>query len=98
MAKPRHVPERTCVACGQKQAKRELIRIVRTPQGAVTADPSGKSPGRGTYLCPSAACWERAIHKGGLERGLHTHISASDRDQLLAFCHQHVTGPAAPGR
>ena len=98
MVKTRHVPERTCVACGQKQAKRELIRIVRTPQGAVSVDTTGKSPGRGTYLCASAPCWERAIHKGNLERGLHTRISASDRDQLLAFCHQNVTGPAAPGR
>lgn len=98
MAKTRHVPERTCVACGQKVAKRELIRIVRTPQGAVAVDATGKAPGRGTYLCASPPCWERAIHKGNLERSLHTRISASDREQLIAFYHQHVAGPPAPGR
>lgn len=90
MAKSRHVPERTCVACGQKQAKRGLIRIVRTPQGAVQVDVSGKSPGRGAYLCGSPPCWERAVSKGSLERGLHTPISAADRQQLMAFYHQHV--------
>ena len=94
MAKTRHVPERTCVACGQKLPKRELIRIVRTPQGAVLVDATGKSPGRGAYLCGSSACWERAVHKGGLERGLHTQITGPDRAQLMAYYHQHLT--AAP--
>ena len=90
LAKSRHVPQRTCVACGQKQPKRGLIRIVRTPQGAVLVDASGKSPGRGAYLCGLPPCWERAVHKGSLERGLHTQISAADREQLMAFYHQNV--------
>ena len=92
LAKSRHVPERTCVACGQKLPKRELIRIVRTPQGAVLADVTGNSAGRGAYLCGASPCWERAVHKGSLERGLHTQISADDRAQLIAFYHQHVAG------
>ncbi len=90
MAKSRHVPERTCAACGQKRSKRELVRIVRTPQGTVLVDVTGKSPGRGTYLCASPPCWERAVQKGSLERGLHTQLSATDREQLMAYYHQHV--------
>lgn len=92
LAKSRHVPERTCVACGQKSAKRGLFRIVRTPQGAVLADVTGKSPGRGAYVCGAAPCWERAVHKGSLERGLHTQISAADREGLIAFYREQVAG------
>ncbi|MBM3942733.1 MAG: YlxR family protein [SAR202 cluster bacterium] len=99
MVKVKHTPERTCVACGQKLPKRELLRIVRTPLGAVHVDPTGKAAGRGAYLCGSAACWQRAIHKGGLERGLHAQVCAPDREQLMAYfqqyVQQHAAGPSA---
>jgi predicted RNA-binding protein YlxR (DUF448 family) len=49
--RPKHVPRRTCVACRETDAKRQLIRLVRTPEGTVEVDPTGKRNGRGAYLC-----------------------------------------------
>lgn len=49
--KTRHVPLRTCVVCREKRPKRELLRVVRTPEGEVTIDPTGKLNGRGGYVC-----------------------------------------------
>ena len=85
MVKPRHVPERTCAACGQKFPKGALTRIVRTPEGEILVDPGGRRAGRGAYLCSAAACWQRGAFKGGLERSLHTSIPAQEREKLLAF-------------
>ncbi len=59
--RPKHVPQRMCVACREHDAKRGLIRIVRTPEGPVGLDPTGKRNGRGAYLCHNPACWERAL-------------------------------------
>lgn len=61
-------PERTCIGCGQKREKRELIRIVRTPEGEFLVDATGKRNGRGAYLCPSQDCLERAWKTRGLDR------------------------------
>ncbi|HZA25630.1 MAG TPA: YlxR family protein [Dehalococcoidia bacterium] len=90
MPKTRHIPERSCVACAQKFPKQELTRIVRTPQGEVRVDSTGKSAGRGAYLCGSAHCWERGLRKGGLDRGLRTSLSAQDKELLLSFYQQQV--------
>ena len=85
MPRTRHVPERRCISCGQRALKRQLTRIVRTPQGTVHADDSGKSSGRGAYLCNAVACWERGVQKGGLERNLRVNIDPQDRDSLLSY-------------
>ena len=85
MAKPRHVPERKCVACGQRAPKRDLTRIVRTPQGTVHADSTGKSSGRGAYLCGSMACWDKGVRRGALERNLRVAIAPRDREVLLDY-------------
>ncbi|PKB79620.1 MAG: hypothetical protein BZY88_12440 [SAR202 cluster bacterium Io17-Chloro-G9] len=92
MAKTRHIPERRCVACGQKLPKRDLIRVVRTPQGTVTVDPTGKGAGRGAYICTSSDCWSKGLSKGNLDRSLAVSISAEDRDRILDFYRQHVSG------
>lgn len=81
----RHVPERTCVACNQKDAKRQLIRLVRTPQGPVEVDTSGKRAGRGAYLHHDAKCWKLALSKGQLERSLKTKLSRESRAHLESF-------------
>ena len=81
----RPLPQRTCVACGRVSSKREFVRIVRTAQGGVTADPTGKKPGRGAYLCLQPACWDQAIKKGRLGRSLKVRISPADADGLRAF-------------
>lgn len=61
---------RQCVACRQMKEKRELIRIVRTPDGRVAIDESGRMNGRGAYLCRSAECLARASKARSLEKSL----------------------------
>ena len=85
LVKPRHVPERKCVACGRRHPKRELHRIVRTPEGLVTVDPTGKKAGRGAYLCGSPGCWERGVSKAGLDRSLGVSLSPENRDDIMAY-------------
>jgi predicted RNA-binding protein YlxR (DUF448 family) len=79
----KHVPQRTCVGCRETQAKRALIRVVRSPEG-VRVDPGGKMPGRGAYLHDQTSCWERGL-KGALANALKTSLSVEERDALLAF-------------
>jgi predicted RNA-binding protein YlxR (DUF448 family) len=79
----KHVPERTCVICRQKAAKRSLIRLVRTAEG-VQVDLSGKRNGRGAYLCHQPACWQRALQGDALAKALRTTLSDADRAYLQA--------------
>lgn len=82
----KHVPQRTCIACRRTDAKRGLIRLVRTPEGQVVADPTGKSHGRGAYLCHNLACWEQAIKRQVLQRALRTEpLSAENQRDLLLY-------------
>lgn len=69
------LPLRSCIVCGSKVAKRDLIRVVRTPDGKVELDSTGKRSGRGAYLCKDTACWARAVKKGRLEHALKVNIS-----------------------
>ena len=93
--RPKHVPQRTCIACRQVKPKRELLRIVRTPQGHVEIDPTGKKSGRGAYLCATRLCWTTALKKKRLEQELETTISEEDRAALEAYV---ATLPAADAR
>lgn len=81
----RHVPQRTCIVCRQVRPKRELIRVVRTPDGHIELDPTGKKSGRGAYLCARRSCWEPALHQGRLEREFEMAIPAEDRPALEAY-------------
>lgn len=80
--KPRHVPMRTCTGCRRERPKRDLVRIVRTPEGAVALDSSGKRSGRGAYVCPQLECWQKALGTGSLARVLKVEISAEDLAEL----------------
>lgn len=60
-----HNPIRTCVSCGAKRNKKELIRLVLDAQGVVIRDDSGKSEGRGAYVCMNKSCWE-SLRRGRL--------------------------------
>ena len=82
--KPKHVPQRTCIACRQTGGKRSLIRIARTPDGVVI-DPTGKQPGRGAYLHPYQVCWQAVLQGGRLEQALRTRLSAEDRKSLETY-------------
>ena len=68
MALTRKQPQRTCIGCGQIRDKRELVRIVRTPEGAFAVDATGRMNGRGAYLCPTPGCMELAWKTKGLDR------------------------------
>ena len=65
---PKKIPMRQCVGCREMKPKRELIRVVRSPEGAVNLDFRGKMPGRGAYVCPDAQCLKRARKSKALER------------------------------
>ena len=68
--KPKKIPMRMCVGCREMKEKRELIRIVRTPEGEVALDATGKRSGRGAYVCRQAECLRRSIRQKQLERQL----------------------------
>ena len=68
------IPLRRCSGCGQSKPKKELVRVVRSPEGEISLDLVGKKPGRGAYLCPSAQCLAKARKAKRLERALDTQI------------------------
>ena len=61
-------PQRQCIGCGEMKNKKEMIRILKTPEGAFSLDSTGRKNGRGAYLCPSMDCLRKAIKSKGLER------------------------------
>ena len=83
--RPKHVPLRTCIACRETKPKRELLRVVRTPDGHVQLDSTSKKSGRGAYLCARLACWEDAIKKKRLEQEFELTLSEEDRAGLETF-------------
>jgi len=79
----KHIPQRTCVACRTVKPKRELARLVRMPGGNVEIDLSGKTPGRGAYLCPNLECWEAGLKGNRLSHTLRTTVSKENMERLL---------------
>jgi predicted RNA-binding protein YlxR (DUF448 family) len=77
--RPKHVPQRTCFVCREKRDKKQLTRLVRTPEGPVLVDHTGKQNGRGAYLCDQVTCWDKVLANGRLlNQALKTSISAED--------------------
>ena len=76
------IPMRQCVGCREMKAKKELVRVVRSPEGEISLDFRGKAPGRGAYVCPQAECLRRAIKSRALERGLDCQIPQEVYDAL----------------
>jgi len=68
------IPQRQCMGCRERKAKREMIRVVRGTEGTVSLDFSGKLNGRGAYICPDPECLKKAIRSKSLERSLETPI------------------------
>ena len=81
--KPRKIPMRMCVGCREMKEKRELIRIVRTPEGETMIDPTGKKSGRGAYVCRSSECLRRAIRQKQLERQLQVSLTEAVNEALM---------------
>ena len=73
----KHIPERQCVACRAKGPKGSLLRVVRSPEGAVAHDITWKAPGRGAYVCCDLACIEKALRTGALTRSLKVPVPES---------------------
>ncbi len=76
-------PQRTCLACRKVKAKRELVRLVRTPDGSIEIDIKGKKAGRGSYLCRARECWDTGFNGNRLEHALRGSVSPENRKRLL---------------
>lgn len=82
MQKPRKIPQRQCVGCREMKDKRSLLRIVRTPEGTILLDSTGRKPGRGAYVCPDPECLKKARKNRALERAFDAAIPAEVYDGL----------------
>jgi predicted RNA-binding protein YlxR (DUF448 family) len=80
--KVRKIPMRMCSGCGESKPKAELVRVVRSPQGEIGIDLTGKKPGRGAYLCRCAECLKKARKSKRIDRSLETSIPAAVYDAL----------------
>ena len=87
--RPKRVPQRTCVGCRTVLAKRQLVRLVRTAEGEVAIDPTGKAAGRGAYLHDRRSCWQAALANGALEHALRVNLDEAQRAQLRAHGEQY---------
>ena len=76
------IPMRMCTGCREMKPKRELIRVVRSPEGEISLDFKGKAPGRGAYICPAPACLKQAIKAKALERAFSTQIPEAVYEKL----------------
>lgn len=80
--KQKKIPQRMCIGCQNMKNKKELLRVVRTPEGQIVLDPSGKKSGRGAYLCNDEQCLAQAIKAKRLEKALQHAIDPQVYDQL----------------
>jgi predicted RNA-binding protein YlxR (DUF448 family) len=87
----KRVPMRTCVVCRQAYPKRQLTRIVRTPDQGVQVDPSGKLAGRGGYLCGDPHCWQVAVDTKALDKALKTTLSSEERLAIAHYAERSVS-------
>lgn len=78
----RKIPQRQCLGCREMKPKKELIRVVRDPQGTVSVDLRGKAAGRGAYVCPQDECLKRAVKSKALARALETEIPPEVYERL----------------
>ena len=84
LLKPKKIPQRQCVGCRTMKNKKDLIRVVKSPEGEISLDFTGKKSGRGAYVCPSADCLARARKSKALERAFETAIPTEVYEALQA--------------
>jgi hypothetical protein len=82
MSTVRKVPQRQCIGCGEMKNKKEMIRIIKTPEDEIMIDATGKKNGRGAYICKSAECLKKAVKSKGLERSLKVSIPQDVYEEL----------------
>lgn len=80
--KQRKIPERMCVGCQEMKSKKELLRVVRSPEGEISVDATGKKAGRGAYVCATEQCLVKAVKEKRLERALKHAIEADVFNKL----------------
>ncbi|MGI5888253.1 MAG: RNase P modulator RnpM [Oscillospiraceae bacterium] len=80
--KKRKVPMRLCTGCRESKPKKELLRIVKSPDGEVSVDETGRKPGRGAYICRNAECLDKARKNRSLERTFEMKISEEVYEEL----------------
>ncbi len=81
------IPLRQCVGCGEMKSKKELVRVLKTPEGPIVLDTTGKKNGRGAYLCKSGDCLKKARKNRGLERSFKVSIPDGVYEELeKEFC------------
>ena len=80
--KEKKIPMRMCVGCREMKPKKELLRVVKSPEGQVSIDVTGRKPGRGAYVCKSAQCLEKAIRQRQLERAFECALSEETKESL----------------
>jgi len=90
LPKNRHIPERSCVACGLKMPKAQFIRVVKTSEGPIIVDTTGRKSGRGAYLCHTPDCWERALGKGALQRSFKQDLSSQDLEAVKTYYQENL--------
>ncbi|HEY8389812.1 MAG TPA: YlxR family protein [Clostridia bacterium] len=83
------IPTRTCVACRKQQPKKELLRVVKTPEGDVKLDFTGRAHGRGAYICNNDVCIETAVKKKAFNREFKINIEADVYTRLLEEYREH---------
>ena len=77
------IPQRQCMGCRERKAKRDMIRVVRQPEGTVALDFGGKMNGRGAYICPDPACLKKVQKSKALDRSLEVTIPEEVYDRLV---------------
>ena len=86
------IPQRQCMGCRERKAKRELIRVVRQPDGTVSLDFGGKMNGRGAYICPNPECLKKVQKSKALDRSLEVTIPAEVYERLVREMERNVNG------
>ena len=95
---PKHIPQRSCVACRETKPKRELVRVVRVSDDRVEVDRTGKRNGRGAYFCPAVECWELGQKRKALNHALSMTISPHNWEELLLYARERLPEKKVPTR
>ena len=87
--KVKKIPMRQCLGCNEHKPKRELLRVVRSPEGEISLDFVGKKSGRGAYVCPDLRCLKKARKSGRIERSLECRIPDEVYDLMESELSEH---------
>ena len=86
MEQKKKIPLRQCVGCSERKPKGELIRVVRTPEGDIVLDNTGRKNGRGCYVCPSVKCFNKARKSGRLA----SHLECASPEEVYASLEERI--------